>query len=149
MTNIHEMKKALDNIFGLCIEVLIFLDNRKKKPLLITNIVKVMSEKKELSEKVQLLTDPYAKSILVGCFNNPMTAQEISWEFNIPIAATYRRLRDLQEAGLVENIENNRTGKGKKASLYETSLEKAVLTFEDGKFKVNLDLGEEEIESEL
>ncbi len=108
-----------------------------------------MSEKKELSEKVQLLTDPYAKSILVGCFNNPMTAQEISWEFNIPIAATYRRLRDLQDAGLIKNIENNRTGKGKKASLYETSLEKAVLTFEDGKFKVRLELNEEEIESEL
>ncbi len=107
-----------------------------------------MSEEEDISERVQLLTDPYAKSILVGCYEDSMTAQEISWEFNIPIAATYRRLKDLKEADLVKEVEDSKNG-GKRASRYRTSLEKAVLTFEEGKFAIKLVLDEEEIVGEF
>ncbi len=107
-----------------------------------------MSKKDDLSEKVQLLTDPYAKNILVGCYQRAMTAQEISWEYNIPIAATYRRLNDLEEAGLIEEAEEVESG-GSKASRYKTKLEEAVLTFEDGNFSIQLKVDEEEITSEF
>jgi len=110
-----------------------------------------MSEEDELIEKVQLLTDSYAKSILVGCYQKPMSAQEISWEYNIPIAATYRRLKDLKKAGLIEEVVEetpNETSKNS-SSRYRTSLEKAVLTFEDGSFNIKLKVGEEMIDSEL
>lgn len=109
-----------------------------------------MSEEDDLIEKVQLLTDSYAKSILVGCYQRPMSAQEISWEFNIPIAATYRRLKDLEEAGLIEEVVEN-TAKASKnsSSRYKTSLEKAVLTFENGTFSIKLKIGKETINSEL
>lgn len=114
-----------------------------------------MSKEDDLIEKVQLLTDSYAKSILVGCYQKPMSAQEISWEYNIPIAATYRRLKDLEEAGLIEEVveettdTSTSTSNSNNSSRYKTSLEKAVLTFEDGTFSIKLKVGEEEIDSEL
>ncbi len=109
-----------------------------------------MSEEDDLTEKVQLLTDSYAKNILVGCYQRPMSAQEISWEYNIPIAATYRRLKDLEEAGLIEEaVEDTVETSKNSSSRYKTSLEKAVLTFEDGTFSIKLKVGEEKIVSEL
>lgn len=107
----------------------------------------MMSEKERLDEKMELLTDEYAKKILRGCYNQPMSAQHLSWEYNIPIAATYRRLRELEEAGLVE--EANDDSGGNKASKYKTSLEKAVLTFEEGEFSIKMKLGEEELETDF
>ena len=106
-----------------------------------------MSEEDGLTEKVQLLTDSYAKSILVGCYQQPMSAQEISWEYNIPIAATYRRLKNLEKAGLIEEVMNE--GKKNSSSRYKTSLEKAVLTFENGKFSIELKIGEKKIDTDL
>lgn len=108
----------------------------------------MMSETDPLSEKVELLTDEYAKQILAGCYQEPMSAQHISWKYNIPIAATYRRLRELEEAGLIK--ETDETGGGNnEAAKYKTALEKAELIFEDGTFSVKMKLGEEEIESEF
>ncbi len=106
-----------------------------------------MAETNDLSDRVELLTDEYAKKILAGCYQHPMTAQQLSWEYNMPIAATYRRLNDLEEAGFIEEVEIEEGGN--KASSYKTSLEKAVLTFRDGEFSIKLKLDEEEVVSEF
>ncbi len=107
-----------------------------------------MSQKDPLSKKVELLTDDYAKQILAGCYNEPMSAQHISWKFNIPIAATYRRLNALKKTGLVEEVDDTEAG-GNDAAKYKTSLKKAKLIFEEGVFSVKMEVGEEKIESEL
>lgn len=104
-----------------------------------------MSDVTDLSDKVELLTDSYAKEILAGCYERPKTAQQISWEHNIPIAATYRRLNDLHEVGLLEEIESEDSS----ATKYKTALDKAILTFEDGKFTIEMKLGEDELETEF
>ncbi len=103
----------------------------------------MMAETDDLSDRVELLTDEYAKKILAGCYQHPMTAQQLSWEYNMPIAATYRRLNDLEEAGFIEEAKEDKGGN--KASSYRTSLEKAVLTFKDGKFSIKLKVDEEEV----
>ncbi len=105
-----------------------------------------MSEITNLSSKLELLTDPYAKKILAGCYKRPMTAQEISWEYNIPIAATYRRLNDLEDVGLIEKAN---VSTGSKATRYHTALERAILKFEDGRFSVKMKLGEKEMITEF
>ncbi len=107
-----------------------------------------MAETDPLSEKVELLTDEYAKQILAGCYQDPMSAQHISWKYNIPIAATYRRLNELEEAGLVEKIDEAGVGNNE-AAKYKTALEKAELTFEDGNFSIKMELGDEEIVSDF
>lgn len=101
-----------------------------------------------VSKKVELLTDEYAKQILAGCYQNPLSAQHISWKYNIPIAATYRRLKELKKAGLVEEVDVE-SGGGNEAAKYKTALEKAELIFEDGNFSVEMKLGEDEIVSDL
>jgi len=112
----------------------------------------MMAETDPLSGKVELLTDEYAKQILAGCYQEPMSAQHISWKYNIPIAATYRRLKQLKKTGLIEEVEEDEPGgggKGNEAAKYKTALEKAKLIFENGNFSVKMKLGEEEIESEF
>ncbi len=106
-----------------------------------------MAEKDSLTEKVELLTDDYAKKILTRCYQEPKAAQQLSWESNIPIAAVYRRLSNLENAGFIE--ENVEGPGGNEASKYVTSLKKAELTFKDGKFSIKLKLDEEEITSEI
>ncbi len=103
---------------------------------------------KEISvyENIDLLTDKYAKKILMGCYDQPMTAQHLSWEYNIPIAATYRRIKDLNEAGFIEEVNED---EGNNASKYKTSLEKAVLTFEKGDFSIKVKMEEDELISEF
>lgn len=101
-----------------------------------------MAQDQRLTKKMELLTDEYAKKILMGCYNQPMTAQHLSWEYNIPIAATYRRLKDLEEAGFIEEV--NEKGSGNSASKYKTSLEKAMLEFNEGDFSIKLKLEEGE-----
>ena len=49
----------------------------------------------------QLLTDEYAIKILVATVRQPRSAQDIAVKYGIPIAACYRRIRDLEAAGLL------------------------------------------------
>ena len=107
----------------------------------------VMTETDTLSEKVELLTDEYAKHILVGCYQESMSAQHISWKYNIPIAATYRRLKELERVGLIEEVDE--VTRSNEAAKYKTALERAELVFEDGKFFVKMKLGGKKIESEF
>ena len=54
----------------------------------------------DLLKTSQLLTDEYSVKILVATIRIPKSAQEISDLYGIPIAACYRRIRDLEEEGL-------------------------------------------------
>ncbi len=108
----------------------------------------MMAETDTLSEKVELLTDEYAKEILAGCYQEPMSAQHISWKYNIPIAATYRRLKELEKADLIEEADE-KEGSNNKAAKYKTALERAELIFEDGHFTIRMKLGEEKIDSKF
>ena len=107
----------------------------------------VMTETHTHSKKIELLTDEYAKQILAGCYQESMSAQHISWKYSIPIAATYRRLKELERVGLIEEVDE--VGGSNEAAKYKTTLERAELVFEDGKFFVKMKLGGKKIESEF
>ncbi len=104
-------------------------------------------EKKELPYTAELLTDQYAKKILSGCYEQGMSAQALSWEYNIPIAAVYRRLKSLKEAGFVKTVDQ-KAKKGNKSTLYKTSINKAELVFEEGSFRLKLNIDGKDIELE-
>ena len=50
----------------------------------------------------RLLTDEYAERILVATYYNHMSAQELSEKYDIPIAACYRRIHELERLGLIK-----------------------------------------------
>ncbi|MFW9876930.1 MAG: ArsR family transcriptional regulator [Candidatus Thorarchaeota archaeon] len=88
----------------------------------------------------RMLTDEYAMKILAGSFHYPKSAQELSKRFNIPIAACYRKIHDLEESGFLECVEKVLSKDGRRVRLYRSQLKGAYLFFENGKLRVCLNL---------
>ena len=100
-------------------------------------------------EVTKLLSDEYTVKILTATFNLPRSANYLSAKFNIPIAACYRRIRDLERMELLQVSEKILTPQGKRVKLYRSNLKSAYLKFENGRLKALLELsghqdGEEE-----
>jgi hypothetical protein len=94
----------------------------------------------DLLSASQLLTDPYAVKILVATVRVSKCAQDISVQFGIPIAACYRRIRDLETAGLVVCTERKLTRNGKRVSYYVSMVRNATVFYEEGKLKVKFQM---------
>jgi len=86
----------------------------------------------------RLLTDEYAERILVATHDRPRSVQEVSDKNDIPIAACYRKVHELEELGLLHCSEIVTTPKGKTMKLYRSQLKSATLIYENGIFKVRL-----------
>jgi len=94
----------------------------------------------DLLRTSQLLTDEYSVKILVATIRIPKCAQEIADSFGIPIAACYRRIRDLEKEGLLTCTERRLSQKGKRVSYYLSMLKSAYVFFENGRLKVKFEL---------
>ncbi len=88
----------------------------------------------------QLLTDEYSVKILVATVRQPRSAQDIAMKFGIPIAACYRRIKDLESAGLLVCQERRLSQQGKRVSYYLSMLKNAYVFFEDGHLRVKFQL---------
>ncbi|WP_336603350.1 winged helix-turn-helix domain-containing protein [Methanomassiliicoccus luminyensis] len=86
------------------------------------------------------MTDEYAVKILVATVRQPRSAQDIANKFGIPIAATYRRIKDLEAAGLLVCHERRLSQQGKRVSYYISMLKNAYVFFEDGHLRVKFQL---------
>ncbi len=87
----------------------------------------------------RLLTDEYAERILVATQDVPRSVQEISDRYDIPIAACYRKIHELESAAFLKVAEIVTTPKGKTMKLYRSLLKSAHLVYEDGVFKVKFE----------
>lgn len=90
----------------------------------------------QLLDKSKLLTDEYAVKILMATVRAPRSAQQISDQFGIPIAACYRRIRDLEMCELIVCTERKLSRQGKRVSFYVSRIKTAALEYENGKLKV-------------
>ena len=88
----------------------------------------------------QLLTDEYSAKILLATYKRKISAQEISQRYGIPIAACYRKIRVLEEAGLIECVDRVLTQKGKRKNLYTSCLKNAYIFFENGRLRARFQL---------
>ena len=75
----------------------------------------------------QLLTDEYSAKILLATYKRRISAQEISQRYGIPIAACYRKIRTLEEVGLIQCVDRILTQKGKRKNLYTSCLRNAYI----------------------
>jgi ribosomal protein S25 len=91
-------------------------------------------------EASQLLTDEYSAKILLATYKRRISAQEISQRYGIPIAACYRKIRILEEAGLIQCVDRILTQKGKRKNLYTSCLRNAYIFFENGKLRARFQL---------
>ena len=88
----------------------------------------------------QLLTDEYSAKILLATYKRRISAQEISQRYGIPIAACYRKIRSLEEAGLIQCVDRILTQKGKRKNLYTSCLKNAYIFFENGRLRARFQL---------
>ena len=86
-----------------------------------------------------LLADEYSGRILSLTFNQPRCVQEICSLSGIPIAVAYRRVSDLEAAGLVRCVRTEMTMGGKKSKFFSCQVDMARLTFRDGRFEVEVE----------
>ena len=88
----------------------------------------------------RLIADEYSQKILAYTYASAMSAQRLSRTCRIPIAACYRRIHELEEAGLLTVDSEKEVYKGRKVRLYRCKLKSAVLRFANGKFVVKFDV---------
>ncbi|HEY7587224.1 MAG TPA: helix-turn-helix domain-containing protein [Thermoplasmata archaeon] len=89
-------------------------------------------------EVSQTVMDEYSARILLGTTERAASALDLSHRFGIPIAACYRRIRQLEEMGLVycERALPSRNGKG--LQLFRSRLRSLRLVLEEGTLKARI-----------
>src|SRR5947199_10239393 len=89
----------------------------------------------------QTIMDEYSARILLGTFDHPVSALDISRRFAIPIAPCYRRTKELEGPALVyvEAALPSRNGKG--LQLYRSPLRSVRIAFRAGKPRARVELG--------
>ena len=89
----------------------------------------------------QTVMDEYAVRILMGTFERPASALELSRRFGIPIAACYRRIKELEGLGLVycERELPSRNGRG--LQLFRSRLKSVRIALEDGNLWARVEVG--------
>jgi len=95
-------------------------------------------------ELSKLMADEYSVKILSATFKVPRSVNYLSMKFEIPIAACYRRMKVLEEAGLVKPVERVFTKFGKWVWTYQSNLKYANLVLEDGRMKMYVELADKE-----
>jgi predicted ArsR family transcriptional regulator len=82
--------------------------------------------------------DQYSARILLGTSDRAVSALDLSHRFGIPIAACYRRIRQLEEMGLVycEDTLPSRNGKG--LQLFRSRLKSIRISLEDGELRASV-----------
>ncbi len=86
-------------------------------------------------ELSQAVLDPYTVRILLGTSHGSASALDLSRRFGIPIAACYRRIRELERIGLVycERALPSRNGKG--LQLFRSRLKSVRVVLEEGQLR--------------
>ncbi len=87
----------------------------------------------------RLLADDYSQRILANTYTAPMSAQKLSKLCQIPIAACYRRIHELEQAGLISVDREKEVYKGRKVRLYRCRLRSATIRFNNGRFVIKYD----------
>ena len=104
----------------------------------------------------RLLLDEYSSRILQLTSPQALNAVELSEAIGIPIAACYRRIRALKDAGMLKEEGRVVSIGGKLVATYRSSVQSAEVILQDGRLRVNIkangeasteemDLGEEPV----
>jgi len=91
----------------------------------------------ELVAKV--ISDSYSLKILGAAYVKPRTIQSLALEYNIPIAAAYRRMKTLLKMGFLRCEKKILTKEGKRVGLYVSDVKSVHLTFQKGRLVVKVD----------
>ncbi len=97
-------------------------------------------------EVLRHISDPYSIRILRATLHRALDAITLSNTLGIPIAVCYRRIRELEKLGLIEETGKRLTQKGKWIKLYKARIKNATVVMKEGKLylKITFRWGKEE-----
>ena len=84
----------------------------------------------------RLMLDEYSSRILELTAPEPKNAIELSNALGIPIAACYRRIRALKDAGILKEEGRAVSIGGKLVATYRSSVESAEVMLTDGRLRI-------------
>lgn len=97
----------------------------------------------------RLMLDEYSSKIISLTSEDPMNAVDLSNALGIPIAACYRRIRALKEAGILKEEGRVVSVGGKLVATYKSSVETAELMLQDGRLRVLINASGQKSSNEM
>ena len=91
-------------------------------------------------EKSRLFTEEYCGKILLATMGKPKDVYELSNMLGIPIAACYRKIKLLEESGLMFSPERKLTQAGKRISVYKSNVRNAQIVFEKNNIRAKIEM---------
>ena len=89
---------------------------------------------------LRVLTDGYSVKILEATHEGPKTAIQLSRKYHIPIAACYRRIKWLEEAGVLTCVDGILGAKERRIGAYTSRFEKASMFCKKRKMRLKIKL---------
>lgn len=96
---------------------------------------------KELA-MAQLLTDDYCLKIITGTTQRSMSIKDMAFTYFIPFATCYKKVAQLEEAGLIKEEGKILTPNGRKHSVYLSCLKNFNAQYKGNMIILNVDLEE-------
>ena len=88
---------------------------------------------------LSILNDRDSRNILKKLIDGEFTIQQLSSTLNIPQSSTYRKIRKLEEAGLIKKSKIIRTQDGSDENYYKTIVYQIVVTFKNGELSFTVE----------
>ncbi len=96
-----------------------------------------------------LVLDKHTSQILHLTDEAPLNATELSRIIGIPLAACYRRIRALREAGLLREESKTVSEGGKSVASYRSTVESAEIVLRDGRLRIQMKVDGEDSKDEI
>jgi len=90
-------------------------------------------------EILSVLADEYSRKILSILAKNELNAQDISNRLEIPASTTYRKIKNLENLGLVKKTKVIRTLEGLDESYYKSLVSGIDVKFKDGEISCKIE----------
>jgi predicted transcriptional regulator len=87
---------------------------------------------------LELIGDDYSRRIIMATIERAKSAAEISRETELPLSSTYRKIHDLQDAGLIAVERILLTPDGKKQELYRSTVRELAIRLQPHALELSL-----------
>ncbi len=89
---------------------------------------------------IELLGNKYSRAILSLTSSMECSALELCKELGIPLATVYRKLKLLEDTGLIRHVKTIINLSGNEEKFYRCAIRDVKVSFHKGMFSVNLDM---------
>ncbi len=98
-----------------------------------------MAEKQFLDSS-RLLAEKLSVRILLATMKNPRSAFELSNNLGIPIALCFRKIKQLEDVGLIACVERELTKEGKRVSRFRSNLRNGRIVLKRNQVQARIEL---------